>query len=309
MMHDNTAERRTTKPSVPLVQLDAAGRPMWKNFGADVYQYEPELEAVWRAARQTIRPYYSAGGITIYHGDCRDILPRLTERAALLWTDSAYEIESGGNTTKRMMGGIFDPNVYDNSGALFPTVPFAEWVPLAYAALRVDADAVLMSNDKNLRDCLNAMSVAGLGLHNVLLWSKQNKTPNRWGMKSVEFMPYGWKGRARVLNDCGMGQVFYDRNPTGDKRHTTEKPASLPYKHILNMTDPGDLVLDPFGGSFSTMVAAKRAGRRGIAIELSEAMCESGARWLDSITVDGSEDQQFMVFDTEAQAALFEEAA
>lgn len=235
--------------------------------------------------------YYSHGGIEIWHGDCRDVLPRLTERAALLWTDSAYEIESGGNTSGRMMGGIFDPSIYNNSGELFPTVPFSEWVPLAVAALRTDADAVLMTNDKNLRDCLNAMHAAGLGLHNVLLWSKQNKTPNRWGMKSVEFMCYGWRGYARVLNDCGMGQIFYDRNPTGDKRHTTEKPVSLICKHIVNMTDPNDLVLDPFGGSMSTMVAAKRAGRRGIAIEINEAMCEEGARWLDSITQDGVLDQ------------------
>lgn len=250
-----------------------------------------------------MEPYYEANGITIWHGDCRDVLPRLTERAALLWTDSAYEIESGGNTSGRMMGGIFDPKVYNNNGELFPTVPFAEWVYLAYAAMRADAEAVLMTNDKNLRDCLNAMAAAGMGLHNVLLWSKQNKTPNRWGMKSVEFMCYGWKGRARTLNDCGMGQIFYDRNPTGDKRHSTEKPASLPYKHIVNMTDPGDLVLDPFGGSFSTMVAAKRAGRRGIAIELNEAMCEAGATWLDSIEVDGIANQQFMVLNAPAQEA------
>jgi hypothetical protein len=49
-MHDNTHERRTTKPSVPLVQFDAAGRPMWKAFGEDVYLYEPELEAIWSKA-------------------------------------------------------------------------------------------------------------------------------------------------------------------------------------------------------------------------------------------------------------------
>jgi hypothetical protein len=147
--------------------------------------------------------------------------------------------------------------------------------------------------------CLTALRAAGMGLHNVLLWSKQNKTPNRWGMKSVEFICYHWKGNARVLNDCGMGQVFYDRNPIGDKRHPTEKPSSLPYKHIVNATDPGDLVLDPFGGSMSTMVAAKRAGRRGIAIELNEAMCEAGARWLETITPDGAEEQIGM-FATEA---------
>jgi DNA modification methylase len=238
--------------------------------------------------------YYSAGGITIYHGDCRDVLPRLTEHAALLWTDAAYQLEEGGRTSGGMRGGIFNPGIYSNDGKFFPTLEFAEWVPQAYAALRTNADSFVMTNDKNLEDCLTSMRAAGFGLHNVLLWSKQNKTANRWGMKSIEFICYHWKGHARVLNDCGMGQVFYDRNPIGDKRHPTEKPSSLPYKHITNATDPGDLVLDPFGGSMSTMVAAKRAGRRGIAIELDEAMCEAGALWLESIEVDGVASQQFM---------------
>lgn len=235
-----------------------------------------------------MKPYYEDALTTIYCGDCRTILPQLTERAALLWVDSAYKIESGGNTTKRMMGGIFDPDIYNNNGDLFPTVPWYEWVPLAYTALCTDADAVLMTNDKNLRDCLNAMDAAGFGLHNVLLWSKQNKTPNRWGMKSVEFMCYGWKGRARVLNDCGMPQIFYDRNPVGqERRHITGKPASLPYQHITNMTSPGELVLDCFMGGGSTGVAARRAGRRFIGIELDESTCKQAVAWI--VGVDGED--------------------
>lgn len=228
-----------------------------------------------------MKTFYNNHGITIYQGDCRDVLLFLSG-AALLWTDPAYEIESGGNTSGRMMGGIFDPEIYDNSGELFPTVPWAEWLPKAAAALRTDADACVMTNDKNLEDCLREMRMSGLGLHNVLLWQKQNKTPNRWGMKSVEFICYGWKGYARILNDCGMGQVFNDRNPTGNKRHATEKPVSLIMKHIANMTDPGELVLDPFMGSGSTLVAAKRLGRKAIGIELNEEHCAAAAEWLES---------------------------
>lgn len=233
------------------------------------------------------KPYYQDVMTTIYCGDCRNVLPQLTEAPALLWTDSAYDIESGGNTTKRMMGGIFDPAIYNNNGKLFATVPWAEWVPLAFAALREDADAVLMTNDKNMRDCLNAMHAAKFGHHNIFTWHKGNKTPNRWGMKSVEFLVYGWKGRARVLNDCGMGQEFFDRNPVGEKRHATEKPVSLSYQHITNMTSPGELVLDPFLGSGSTGVAARRAGRKFIGIEIDEAMCESAVAWITG--VDGEQ--------------------
>ena len=294
MQNDNEPK---VKGSWPLTQW-SGDRLLFHIPKSNPPQYAPDerLEALWRTGQRknAMKPYYEANGITIYHGDCLTVLPQLAEQAALLWTDPAYEIESGGNSSGRMMGGIFDPAVYDNGGELFPTVPFAEWVPLAYAALRTDADSFVMTNDKNLEECLAQLRIAGMGLHNVLLWSKQNKTPNRWGMKSVEFICYNWKGRARVLNDCGMGQVFYDRNPTGDKRHTTEKPVSLIYKHITNTTDPGDLVLDPFMGSGSTLVAAKRAGRRAIGIEVNEQMCQDAALWLDSVPADQQHEQSLM---------------
>ena len=53
--HDNADEPRRARPSVPLVVFDATGRPMWKRIGEDGYQYEPELEARWRAAQRPRR--------------------------------------------------------------------------------------------------------------------------------------------------------------------------------------------------------------------------------------------------------------
>lgn len=100
-----------------------------------------------------MKPYYQDAWCTIYHGSCLDIMPQLGSGVVdLVVTDSAYEIESGGNTTKRMMGGIFDPAIYDNSGKLFQVVPFDKWMPLAYSVLKPNADMYAMVNDKNMRD-------------------------------------------------------------------------------------------------------------------------------------------------------------
>lgn len=240
-----------------------------------------------------MKPYYEHAGITIYHADCMDIMPSLRD-IKLLCTDPAYRLISGGRTSGGMEGGIFDKDVYDNNGELFPTVEYHEWVPLAAATLATDADVFVMANDKNLRALLNSYEANGIGLHNIFSWAKANKTANKWGMKHVEFIAYGWQGLARNLNDMGLLQLFHDANPIGNKKHPTEKPVSLMQKLIQNATDKNDLVLDPFMGCGSTLVAAKLLGRRAIGIEISEQHCEAAASWIDSIQVLDRQEQEVM---------------
>ena len=52
--------------------------------------------------------------------------------------------------------------------------------------------------------------------------------------------------------------------------HPTEKPVGLLANLITSVTKPGDLILDPFAGSGSTLVAAKKTGRRFIGVELDD---------------------------------------
>jgi site-specific DNA-methyltransferase (adenine-specific) len=211
-----------------------------------------------------------------------DVMPNLCD-VDLLCTDPAYRLISGG-MAGRQLGGIFGDEFYDNKGQLFPTLPYAEWLPAARATLATNADLFVMANDKNVRDCLNEYESNGIGLHNIFCWAKSNKTANKWGMKQVEFILYGWVGNARNLNDMGLSQLFHDANPIGkDKRHPTQKPVSLMQKLVSNATDIGGLVLDPFMGSGSTLVGAKRCGRRAIGIELNEEHCQAAAEWLETI--------------------------
>ncbi len=205
------------------------------------------------------------GACILIQGDMREVLPQLTERAALVLTDPPYPLVAGGNSTGEMRG-LFARESYDNSGALFDLVPWAELAPVIWAAARDDADAIVMANDRNLAEAQGALEVAGWKFHRLLVWDKRTVTPNRWFMSGLEFGLYMWRGRARPINDKGAHPLV--RCPQIDVTgHPTEKPVALFRRWIELTTAPGDLVLDPFLGSGSAAVAALRAGRRFIGVE------------------------------------------
>lgn len=215
------------------------------------------------------------GAVTLVHGDAQEVLADFVGAADLLCTDHPYRLTSGGRGAKGdgSMSGIFDAEVYDNSGDL---MAMSEWNRTGgpiYRALKRDADAYVMVNDKNLMLAMGAFQGAGFKFHNLLVWDKHGPTPNRWYMKHLEYVLYLWKGRSRTIRNPGSKQLFRADRP-GLGLHPTEKPVALMRHYIENSTDPGDVVLDPYMGSGSTLVAAVEAGRGGIGIEVDRTYFE-----------------------------------
>jgi len=212
------------------------------------------------------------GDATIVHGDARELLAsREFPLADLLVSDPPYRLTSGGPSG--LMGGIFDPANYDNSGEIVTTIEFDEWLAGAFLALKPDADAYFFLNDKNVVPFWLVASDAGFRWHNLLAWKKPNAVANRWYMKNAEFVIYAFKGKAKQINDCSAAQIISAPNPNGTS-HPNEKPVGLLQVYIENSSEPGDLVIDPFLGSGSTAIAALRSGRRFLGFE-----CER--EWFD----------------------------
>lgn len=224
------------------------------------------------------------GNIRLIQGDMRAVLPELVKqgvRAKLCLSDPPYRVTSGGDSTGEM-GGCFSKEAYDNSGELFDMVEWAEMAPLIYAVLADDADAIIMHSDREEYASRGAFEAAGFGFHRKLIWHKVTVTPNRWYMPDCEFAHYLWKGKARTINDCGSKAlirchqrdvshhyipVSYYVDGKCPLPHATEKPVEVMARWMVNSTDAGDLVLEPFAGSGSTLVAAVKTGRAAIGIE------------------------------------------
>src|SRR3990167_3443655 len=129
---------------------------------------------------------------------------------------------------------------------------------------------------------LEAEPPRGLKFIRFGVWEKPDSAPqftgDRPGMgwEAIAFLhrddePIRWNGGGR------RGGFVHCLG--GDRGlHPTQKPLSLIKEFVQLFTDPGDLILDPFAGSFTTARAAKDLGRRCVAIEISEKHCEAGAR-------------------------------
>lgn len=233
----------------------------------------------------------------IYLGDCLDIMKQIPEESIdLFLTDPPYKIIAGGMSLKddkKQCGGILSKryvsdgtncsnkwikkNEYNvpacvKQGKMFEynDIKFSQWMPDAFRVLKNGSHCYIMTNDRNMQELLNEATKIGFKLLNILVWSKNNATPNKYYMKSAEFILLFRKGFAKSINDMGTKTVLNINNIIGNKTHPSEKPVNLFKILIENSTMENQLVLDPFSGSGVTAVACKELKRNFILIEIDK---------------------------------------
>ena len=240
-----------------------------------------------------MRPYYDAGGVTIYHGDCRNVLPQLDlADVAVVVTDPPY-----GDT----------PLAWDTF--------IDEWVPMlepvgylwCFGSLRMWGTQwrLFAERWKYSQEIIwekhNGSGFDADRFRRVhefaVLWYRGHwgdryhvvpTTPSatRSRITRRDAGPHrGQIGSASYENQDGgpllMRSVIYARSEHHHAIHPTQKPEAIIAPLVEYACPPGGLVLDPFVGSGTTLRVAKDRGRQAIGIELDEAMCEKAARRLD----------------------------
>lgn len=206
-------------------------------------------------------------------GDARALLRTIpTGSVDLVVTDPPYRTIGGGNTESgnqrhgRPSGMLSSNN--GKGGLEHNDIEFREYFHDIYRVMRDPSHLYLFTNTLNLRGALNEMDRHGFKVHNVLSARKQNVTPNRWYMKNVEYVIFARKGAAFPINNLDSKTGHDWVNPVGQKNHPNEKSVELMEGYILNSSQPGQVVLDPFMGTGATGVAALRNGRRFIGFEM-----------------------------------------
>ena len=195
-------------------------------------------------------PYYSHAGITIYHADCRAILPHVT--ADVVVTDPPYNV-----------GKVYGAAVDDSKA------DYEEWCAGWFGAL-----------------CAPTIAFT-CGHRNVSMWGRIREPD--WiicwfkpaAMVRSPFGACNWEpimfyGNTRPHKGCRVDVVRAGIVPIPDsalKGHPCPKPDQWAIGLVRMLSDFGETILDPFMGSGTTLVAAKRLGRKAIGIEIEEKYC------------------------------------
>ncbi len=214
-----------------------------------------------------------AEGVTLYPGDCREILPTLGRVAAVV-TDPPFEKEAHRptrRTQKSIKTGIDDSLDF---GAI--TEQDRQLVP-AWAAANCDGWLLAFCQVEAVSAWRDAMEAAGLKYKRGMAWVKPDSSPQFNGQgpaQGYECVASGWCGKGHSTWNAGGKRGVYTHCTNGQGRHgthPTEKPVSLMSEIIADFAPPGGLVLDPFMGSGTTGVACVRNGRGFIGVEIDPA--------------------------------------
>jgi site-specific DNA-methyltransferase (adenine-specific) len=242
-----------------------------------------------------LTPYYedAADGIVIYHGDCRTVLDALpAESIDLIWTDPPY-----GHSNH---DGDLNSRLNDHRGI--------ESQPIANDTadgMREVMDAMLKQAARVLKhDCCccccccccgggggprptfawvaDRMDREGLAFFHSVIWDKVNPGLGWRYRRQHEMVMVAHRqgGKLAWCGDVPAVPNIQRMSPPREREHPNEKPIELVSGFILRHAREGDMVLDPFMGSGTTLVAAKRLGRRAIGIEIEERYCEIAAERL-----------------------------
>ncbi len=216
-------------------------------------------------------PYYNHEGVTIYHGDCRDVFWGL-QPADLLLTDPPYGVNLGNHlgasewrTDHVLVKGRYESydDTLDNLRSLI--------VPRVRLALSLCVRGIVFCAGQHIGEFPKPNVVGG-----IYFPAAQGR--NAWGFASIApALLYGPGCRVEL----GSKATVFPSTAASEKNgHPCPKPLNA-MKYFVNLgSELGNVVLDPFMGSGTTLRAAKDLGRKAIGIEIEEKYCEIAAKRL-----------------------------
>ena len=247
---------------------------------------DPELPPLPEEPESVLGEVYALGEHRLLCGDATDpeqvALLMVGELADLLWTDPPYGVSYAdkneflnaidkGNRVQK-------PIEHDHASPEKMSVFWRSAFTAVRPALRAGAAYYVTGPQGGdlLLHLLSALRESGFPLRHMLVWAKNQHVLGRSDYHyQHEPVIYGWvEGAHQFYGVAGESSLWQIDRPRESRLHPTMKPVELVARAVRNSSRPGEVVLDPFAGAGSTLLAAEQLGRRAFLVEIDPAYCD-----------------------------------
>ncbi|MEU4066686.1 site-specific DNA-methyltransferase [Streptomyces wedmorensis] len=215
---------------------------------------------------------------TIWQGDSRERLtnPKLTGRVNCIITDPPFGVDNKSNMAVTKHGQDYARKIANDENPEVAIKTFKEVMDVLCPQTSDDCDMYIFTAHQVLEEWLGVgrwlHEAHGFKRNALLVWEKDGPGMGDlegWGM-GHEIIIFLKKGRVPRYADRRNGVLHVPQLRPNQLIHPHEKPTALLEMLIKHSTQPGDLVVDPFGGSGSLVRACRKTRRSGIAVEYDE---------------------------------------
>lgn len=231
--------------------------------------------------------YYQDELVTLYHGDCREVLAGMADKSVdMVLTDPPYTERTHKHAKTNAGKG------HGTKAVMFDHLTDEELAQILAECGRITRRWVIASLDyRHAVEC-DVNPPTGLRTPRLGVWVKTNPMPQI----SADRPSQGWESIAYMHRDdvrpswngggCAGNYVLPVEQHTG---HPTAKPLVMVQDLVRKFTNRGDTICDPFAGSGTTLRAAANEGRKAIGVEMEERYCEVIAKRMEQIAFDFGE--------------------
>jgi site-specific DNA-methyltransferase (adenine-specific) len=231
-----------------------------------------------------VKPYYEHAGITIYHGDCLQVLEEIPCKADGVISDPPFAFAGGiSNGASAIADSQFFEHWLASVFRLLHGVTKPESAWLLWCDWRTAAcyDRVLR---RSATDGYDAREVSQVLIHDrgMIGMGSPFRNQTDW-IALVRGKHTNFRERIpKTQPNIFRSYWYYGKH----KHHPSEKDPSVAAQFARWISDDGDLLLDPFAGSGATLIGCKSSGRRAVGIEIDERYCEIAAKRLSQEVMD-----------------------
>lgn len=252
----------------------------------------------------------------VYSGDCVEVLNQKIDKGSidLIFADPPYNLSGNGLKWEgnKTGGDWYMVNEEWDKMTAPEYMKFTrKWIGGCHRVLKDNGSIYISCTYHNLSEVMIVLKQLEFKVNNVIVWQKTNAMPNmtrRVFTHSTEFVVWAVKGKKWIFNYEILKEINPEKQKDGSPKqmrdvwsmplvqgkerirgtdgralHPTQKPEEMLKRIILASSNEGDVVLDPFLGSGTTAVVAKKLGREWIGIEKSKKYVDMAKKRIDSV--------------------------